>query len=89
MGSVREKLSYRIKLSKKEFTGVTWFIEGDIRGCFDNIDHHILVDIINAKIKDARLIKLVWKFLKAGYMEDWKYHTTYSGCPQGGIVHRF
>lgn len=71
---------------KKEFTGVTWFIEGDIRGCFDNIDHHVLVDIINAKIKDARLIKLVWKFLKAGYMEDWKYHTTYSGCPQGGIV---
>ena len=70
---------------KKEFTGVTWFIEGDIRGCFDNIDHHVLVDIINAKIKDARLIKLVWKFLKAGYMEDWKYHTTYSGCPQGGL----
>lgn len=71
---------------KKEFTGVTWFIEGDIKGCFDNIDHHVLVDIINAKIKDARLIKLVWKFLKAGYMENWKYHTTYSGCPQGGIV---
>lgn len=71
---------------KKEFTGVTWFIEGDIKGCFDNIDHHVLVDIINAKIKDARLIKLIWKFLKAGYMEDWKYHATYSGCPQGGIV---
>jgi len=71
---------------KKEFTGVTWFIEGDIKGCFDNIDHHVLVDIINTKIKDARLIKLIWKFLKAGYMENWNYHTTYSGCPQGGIV---
>ena len=71
---------------KKEFTGVSWFIEGDIKGCFDNIDHHVLVDMIHSKIKDARLIKLIWKFLKAGYMEDWKYHSTYSGCPQGGII---
>lgn len=71
---------------KKEFSGVSWFIEGDIKGCFDNIDHHVLVGIIGSKIKDARLIKLIWKFLKAGYMEDWKYHSTYSGCPQGGIV---
>jgi len=68
---------------KKEFTGVKWFIEGDIAGCFDNIEHHTLVNIINTKIKDARIIKLLWKFLKAGYMENWKYHKTYSGCPQG------
>ena len=71
---------------KQEFTGVTWFMEGDIKGCFDNIDHHVLVDIINSKIKDARLIKLIWKFLKAGYMEDWKYNSTHSGCPQGGVI---
>lgn len=71
---------------KKEFTGTTWFVEGDIKGCFDNINHHVLVDIIGRKIKDARLIKLVWKFLRAGYIEDWKYHTTYSGSPQGGII---
>ena len=45
-----------------------------------------MVNVINAKIKDARLIQLIWKFLKAGYMEDWQYHATYSGCPQGGIV---
>ena len=44
-----------------------------------------LVGIINSKIKDARLIKLIWKFLKAGYCEDWQYHMTYSGTPQGGI----
>ena len=75
-----------LKSLKKEFTGVSWFVEGDIKGCFDNIDHHVLVDIIHAKIKDTRLLKLIWKFLKAGYMEDWKYHPTYSGCPQGGII---
>lgn len=71
---------------KKEFTGVSWFIEGDIKGCFDNIDHRILVQILREKVKDARLLKLIWKFLKAGFLEDWKYHATYSGCPQGGII---
>ncbi|MDR1674784.1 MAG: group II intron reverse transcriptase/maturase [Oscillospiraceae bacterium] len=71
---------------KKEFTGIKWFIEGDIKGCFDNINHNVLVGLINSKIKDMRLIKLIWKFLKAGYMENWKYNETYSGCPQGGIV---
>ncbi len=71
---------------KKEFTGTIWFVEGDIKGCFDNINHHLLVNIIGRKIKDARLIKLVWKFLRAGYIEDWKYYTTYSGSPQGGII---
>lgn len=71
---------------KKDFTGITWFIEGDIRGCFDNIDHHVLMDILGKKVKDARLHQLIWKFLRAGYMENWTYHTTYSGCPQGGIL---
>lgn len=63
-----------------------WFVEGDIKGCFDNIDHSVLVGLIHSKIKDARLIKLIYKFLKAGYLEDWKYHKTYSGTPQGGII---
>ena len=44
------------------------------------------MEIINQKIKDARFLKLIRLFLKAGYMEDWKYHETYSGCPQGGII---
>lgn len=71
---------------KKDFTGITWFIEGDITGCFDNIDHNVLIAVISRKIKDARIHQLIWKFLRAGYMEDWKYNTTYSGCPQGGII---
>jgi len=70
----------------KGFNGIRWFVEGDIKGCFDNINHHVLVDLINRKIKDARLIKLIWKLLRAGYVEEWKYSTTYSGTPQGGIV---
>ncbi len=75
-----------LKSLKNEFDGSIWFVEGDIKGCFDNINHHVLVEIVNSKIKDARLIKLIWKFLRAGYMENWQYHATYSGCPQGGIA---
>lgn len=68
------------------FNGVKWFIEGDIKGFFDNIDQQSLTALIGSKIKDARLIQLVQKMLKAGYMEDWKYHDTISGTPQGGII---
>jgi len=75
-----------LKDIKYGFPGARWFIEGDIKGCFDNIDHAVLIGIINAKIKDAKFIQLIWKFLKAGYLEDWKYNNTYSGTPQGGIV---
>ena len=65
------------------FTGVKWFVEGDIKGYFDNIDHHILVDILRERIKDEAFIELIWKFLKSGYMEKWEYNATYSGVAQG------
>lgn len=71
---------------KHEFIGAKWFVEGDIKGCFDNIDHSVLIDIIGRKIKDARFLNLIRSFLKAGYAEEWKYYGTYSGCPQGGII---
>ena len=75
-----------LKDVKHWFHGTKWFIEGDIKGCFDNINHKTLIGIINAKIKDAKLIQLIWKFLKAGYLEEWKYNKTHSGTPQGGII---
>ena len=68
------------------FTGVKWFVEGDIKGFFDNIDHEVMVGILAERIKDERFLRLIRKFLRAGYLEDWHYHNTYSGTPQGGIV---
>lgn len=70
---------------KKDFTGIVWFIEGDITGCFDNIDHNVLIGILAKKIKDSKFLNLIRQFLKAGYVENWKYNKTYSGTPQGGI----
>ena len=71
---------------QKTFSGAKWFIDGDIKGFFDNIDHDVLVGILRERISDDRFIRLIRKFLKAGYVEDWTFHNTYSGMPQGGIV---
>ena len=69
-----------------KFKGAAWFIEGDIHGCFDNIDHEILMAILARDIQDGRLLNLLRMGLQAGYMEDWQYNRTYSGTPQGGIL---
>jgi group II intron reverse transcriptase/maturase len=71
---------------RQKWTGTVWFIEGDIKGCFDNIDHGVLLDIIRRDIHDGRLEQLIANLLNAGYMEDWRYYDTLSGTPQGGII---
>lgn len=71
---------------KRMWTGTKWFIEGDIKGCFDNISHEVVVSFLSRHIHDNRFLKLVKEMLHAGYMEDWRYYRTYSGAPQGGIV---
>lgn len=68
------------------FIGVKWFVEGDIAACFDSFDHHVLINILRRRIADENFIALMWKFLKAGYMEQWTYKRTYSGTPQGSGI---
>lgn len=75
-----------LKDIKHGYTGVRWFVEGDIKGFFDHIDHGQLTALIYEKVRDARIIQLLHKMLKAGYLEDWKYNRTLSGTPQGGII---
>ena len=68
---------------KTTFTGVKWFVEGDIQACFDSFDHHIIIKLLRQRINDEKFINLMWKFLKAGYIDQWTYHKTYTGVPQG------
>lgn len=75
-----------LKYVKETWTGTKWFIEGDIKGCFDNISHELILQLLGRRIQDNRFLKLVKDMLKAGYMEDWRYHQTHSGVPQGGVV---
>lgn len=72
--------------TKRKFQGTKWWINADIRGCFDNINHQRLIQILAERIKEQKFLNLINKFLKAGYIENWKYHKTYSGTPQGSII---
>lgn len=75
-------------LSQIEHTwkGTHWFIEGDITACFDRLDHEVLLKILAEKIHDNRFLCLIKRLLQAGYLEEWRYHPTLSGAPQGGLV---
>lgn len=68
------------------FRRVTWTIEGDIVGCFDNIPHGRLMKAIQRRVADGKVLQLIRAFLAAGYLENWQYHKTYSGTPQGGVL---
>lgn len=75
-----------LKHIKEIWTGTKWFIEGDIRACFDNIPRKLILHLLGQRIQDNRFLKLVKEMLAAGYMEDWRYYQTHSGVPQGGVV---
>ena len=63
-----------------------WAIEGDIKGCFDHIDHHLLMDRVRLHIRDRKVTRLITSFLKAGVLEDMSFLRTDAGTPQGGII---
>jgi group II intron reverse transcriptase/maturase len=70
----------------KTWTGTTWFLEGDISRCFDELDHQVMLATLAEKIHDNRLLRLVGQMLRAGYLEDWIWNATLSGAPQGGVL---
>jgi group II intron reverse transcriptase/maturase len=68
------------------WTGTTWFVEGDISDCFGSLDHQVLLSILAEHIRDNRFLRLIKQMLKAGYLEDWVWNATLSGAPQGGVL---
>ncbi|MEU7046789.1 reverse transcriptase domain-containing protein [Streptomyces varsoviensis] len=68
------------------WTGTTWFVEGDIADCFGSLDHEVMLRILGEKVHDSRFLRLVRNMLTAGYLEDWTWHATLSGAPQGGVT---
>uniref|UniRef100_UPI0023F1FF6A reverse transcriptase n=1 Tax=Cyathus jiayuguanensis TaxID=380660 RepID=UPI0023F1FF6A len=74
----------------RKWNGITWMIEGDIKGFFDNIDHKLLAELLKTKIKDTNLINLYWKLVKAGYINDGHFEKNGLGVPpsprRGGVL---
>ena len=67
-------------------TGYNHIYDCDIKGFFDNIPHKKLMRILSKYVADGTVLDMVWQWLKAGYMEEGKYHETNSGTPQGGVI---
>jgi hypothetical protein len=72
--------------SVQTWNGITWVIEGEIKGYFDNIDHRLLIGMLSQKIKDQQFLDLIWKFLRAGVKINGRFQKTNLGLPQGGII---
>nr|BBE20954.1 group II intron reverse transcriptase/maturase [Ulva ohnoi] len=74
----------------RQWTGITWAIEGDIKGCFDNVNHHTLGQLLKKRVKDENLISLYWKAVNAGYVNNGNLEPhSLSGVPQGGVLSPF
>ncbi|MFI2857425.1 group II intron reverse transcriptase/maturase [Paenibacillus sp. JSM ZJ436] len=72
--------------AKLHFKDAPWLIQGEIRGYCTDFSRHKLISLLQDKIDDAKFIRLIWKLLRAGYLEDWKHGRTYSGTPLGGAL---
>lgn len=71
---------------KHGWSGTKWLVEVDVSGFFDNVDHDLLLNCLRKRVDDERLLRLIERMLKAGYMEDWTFHKTFGGTPQGGVI---
>jgi group II intron reverse transcriptase/maturase len=63
-----------------------WVVEGDIKGCFDHVQHEILLRLVKQRVQDKRIIALIETMLTAGIMENGLFQHTEEGTPQGGIL---
>ena len=63
-----------------------WIVDADIKGYFNNINHDKLKLMLKQKVSDRRILKMIWKWLKAGIMEKGTYMESELGSPQGGVI---
>lgn len=75
-----------LNVTKAGPSKVAYVIEGDIKGCFDNIDHHLLMERVRKRVGDKKVLRLLLAFLKAGVMTEGAFRRSEMGTPQGGII---
>ena len=66
--------------------GLEYVVDMDLSKCFDTLDHELIIETINEKISDGKVLKLIKAFLSSGVMEDGAYNETTIGSPQGGVI---
>ena len=75
---------HALKYIYRKFNGSIWVIKADVKGFFDNVNHHILIKFLEKRIDDKKFIRLIWKFLRVGFIENNILHKPKKGTPQGG-----
>jgi retron-type reverse transcriptase len=71
-----------IQWSATERKKFFWIIEGDIASYFDTIHHPKLIRMVTRRVKDKKILRLIWKFLRSGVMEKRTFRDTKLGAPQ-------
>jgi len=66
--------------------GYWWVVDADIKGFFDNVDHEILLDLVNEQVSDGKVLKLIRLFLESGVLNGDAFEETPTGTPQGGVI---
>lgn len=77
---------HALEQGHKAFKGCGWIIKADVKAFFDEVDHHVLINLLKRRIDDQKFIHLIWKLLRCGYMENGQIHKPKKGTPQGGNV---
>jgi RNA-directed DNA polymerase len=73
-------------VSQTSRAGYRWVVDADLQQFFDTLDHQVLMAALRRRISDGEVLRLIYRWLKAGYLLDGVYHDTDQGSPQGGVL---
>lgn len=76
----------KFQLQDSTETSGRWIIEGDLSSYFDTVHHKLLMKCVRKRIRDARFLTLLWRFIKAGHIDKGLFRAASEGVPQGGVI---
>ena len=76
----------KLQLQDSNTTSGRWVIEGDLASYFDTVHHRLLMRCVRKRIRDARFLSLLWRFIKAGHIDKGLFRAASEGVPQGGVI---
>ena len=76
----------KFQLQDSTETSGRWVIEGDLTSYFDTVHHKLLMKCVRKRIRDARFLLLLWRFIRAGHVDKGLFRAASEGVPQGGVI---
>jgi len=76
----------KFQLQDSANTSGRWVIEGDLASYFDTVHHKLLMKCVRRRIRDVRFLSLLWRFIKAGHVDQGLFRAASNGVPQGGVI---